>query len=317
MALADQFSTLFKKKPQEPIVDDGETIAQDPAGALSASSPYDSRGLDDSTVMVSTMEEPEEQALIADETFTVPLLGTRTGAQHQRILSILLGLSLVALAVLVYWTVSQTDRVAQQVGATGQSQRLAKSVSQALVGSPEAFPELKESTAALASNVRGLQSGSATVPALGEAHSADMAKIVPLVDRAEKNAATVMGQQETLTQVGAALRSVSRQSSDLLEVAETVSSLKLQQGAAATEISAAGRARKKPPRGPCVLTTRPARRSSPRIDSRNFRGSACAPARASVVTNVPCSASASCSIARTAYSVLAEISTRPFSPTAR
>jgi hypothetical protein len=41
-------------------------------------------------------------------------------------------------------------------------------------------------------------------------------------------------------QVGAALRTISRQSSDLLEIAETVSSLKLQQNAAPTEISAAG-----------------------------------------------------------------------------
>ncbi|NZA01362.1 type IV pili methyl-accepting chemotaxis transducer N-terminal domain-containing protein [Ottowia beijingensis] len=145
---------------------------------------------------------------------------------------------------MVYWTVSQTDRGAQQVGAIGQSlmqsQRLAKSVSQALIGSPEAFPELKESSTALASNVRGLQSGSATVPALGEAYSAEVGKIVPLMERAEKNAATVLGEQKTLTEVGTALRSVSRQSSDLLEVAETISSLKLQQNAPPAEISAAG-----------------------------------------------------------------------------
>ena len=40
-------------------------------------------------------------------------------------------------------------------------------------------------------------------------------------------------------QVGTALRTISRQSSDLLEIAETVSSLKLQQHASPTEISAA------------------------------------------------------------------------------
>lgn len=51
----------------------------------------------------------------------------------------------------------------------------------------------------------------------------------------------MLAQQKTLTQVGnTSLRSVSRQSSDLLEVAETVSSLKLQQNAPAAEISAAG-----------------------------------------------------------------------------
>lgn len=235
-------SNLFKKKPQDPALEEGETIAQERLDGQSMA--FDSHGPADSTVMVSTIDEPEEQALPAEEAFTVPLLGTRSAAAHQRVLSILLALSLVALAAMVYWTVSQTDRGAQQVGAIGQSlmqsQRLAKSVSQALIGSPEAFPELKESSTALASNVRGLQSGSATVPALGEAYSAEVGKIVPLMERAEKNAATVLGEQKTLTEVGTALRSVSRQSSDLLEVAETISSLKLQQNAPPAEISAAG-----------------------------------------------------------------------------
>ena len=55
-----------------------------------------------------------------------------------------------------------------------------------------------------------------------------------------KNAATVMGQQKVLTQANSALRLINRQSSDLLEIAESVSSLKLQQNAGAAEISAAG-----------------------------------------------------------------------------
>jgi twitching motility protein PilJ len=49
-----------------------------------------------------------------------------------------------------------------------------------------------------------------------------------------------MAQQKILTQVGTALRTINRQSSDLLEIAETVSSLKLQQNAPSAEISAAG-----------------------------------------------------------------------------
>jgi twitching motility protein PilJ len=68
----------------------------------------------------------------------------------------------------------------------------------------------------------------------------DVEKILPLMERAEKNAGTVMSQQKILTQVGAALRTINRQSSDLLEIAETVSSLKLQQNAPPAEISAAG-----------------------------------------------------------------------------
>ena len=48
---------------------------------------------------------------------------------------------------------------------------------------------------------------------------------------------TVLNQQATLTQVGTALRTINRQSSDLLEIAETIASLKLQQNAPAAEMA--------------------------------------------------------------------------------
>ena len=240
MALADQLSGLLKKKPQDPGIEGSETISQE-SSQMGGS--FDTRALGDTTVMVSALDEGKEEVPLAtDDAFAVPLLGTRSAAQHQRILSILLAVALVVLAAMVYWTVSQTDRTTAQVGATGQSlmqsQRLAKSVSQALIGGTEAFTEVKESSQALARDVHSLQNGGGSAPALGEAYAAELGKITPLVDRAEKNAAVVLEQQQTLTQVGTALRAVSRQSSDLLEVAETVSSLKLQQGAPSAEIAA-------------------------------------------------------------------------------
>ena len=195
--------------------------------------------------MTSTMEEPESlepQELAAEDLITVPVLGTRSAAQHLRLLSIVLALSLLVLGAMVLWTVSQTDKSAGQVAATGQalmqSQRLAKSVSQALVGTPSAFPDVKDSATALTSNVMGLKAGGSGVDALGPAYDADMGKIVPLVEKAKKNADVVVAQQKALTDVGASLRAVSRQSADLLEVAETISSLKLQHNAPAAEQSA-------------------------------------------------------------------------------
>ena len=245
MALASQLSNLFNRKPQESSASGDEPLTAEAAQGTSVALHGDeSRALGDSSVLVSAVDESEDLALPDDDTFAVPLLGTRTAAQHQRLLSILLGLALLALVITGFWTVSRTDKGARQVGAIGQSlmqsQRLAKSVSQALVGSPEAFGEVKESAAALTANVRGLQDGNELVPALGDAYSDELGKIGPLAQRAEKNAGVVMAQQQILTQVGAALRAVSRQSTELLEVAETVSSLKLQQNAAATELSAAG-----------------------------------------------------------------------------
>ncbi len=137
--------------------------------------------------------------------------------------------------------------MAQQLSATGQalmqSQRLAKSVSQALVGSRTGFPGRGgEFGRAGPKRARHCNAGDAdlNVQPLGESFKPDLDQVTPLMERAEKNASVVMGQQKILTQVGAALRMINRQSSDLLEIAETVSSLKLQQNAPSAEISAAG-----------------------------------------------------------------------------
>ncbi len=188
---------------------------------------------------------PSEQAENLD-LLKLPVLGNRTVAQHQRTLLMLLVLSVLALALVAYRALSQSDAVAQKITATGQSlmqsQRLAKSVSQALVGSAQAFPDVKESAGVLAKTVRGLRSGddSLRLSPVADELQPDVTKIMPLMEKAEKNAAAVMSQQAILTQVGAALRTINRQSSDLLEIAETISSLKLQQNAAPAEISASG-----------------------------------------------------------------------------
>jgi twitching motility protein PilJ len=250
MSVVDQFKNLFKKQP-----DDRDRSLDD--DMMPASADYamdrtdaflpdedDRRGFGD-----SKMATDEDSVLPAEESsdlLSLPILGKRTTVQHQRILATLLGFALVVLAAVTFFALSQADRVAQQVGVTGQSlmqsQRLAKSVSQALVGSAAAFPDVRESADVLAKSVRGLRSGDTDlrIDPLDTGFEAELEKVVPLVDRAEKNANTVMAQQKILTQVGTALRTINRQSSDLLEIAETVSSLKLQQNAAPTEISAAG-----------------------------------------------------------------------------
>lgn len=183
---------------------------------------------------------------VEGDLLALPLLGRRTIGQHQKILASLLVLALIVLAAVTFFALNQAERVAQEVSATGQSlmqsQRLAKSVSQALVGSAQAFPDVRESSDVLAKTVRGLKSGddSLRLAPVDAALQEDVQKITPLMERAEKNARIVLDQQAILTQVGTALRTINRQSSDLLEIAETVSSLKLQQNAASAEISASG-----------------------------------------------------------------------------
>ena len=174
----------------------------------------------------------------------LPLIGNRPVAEQQRILFFMIVLGFIGLIAMTLLSVRSANQGSAQVGASGQalmqSQRLAKSVSQALIGNVPAFTEVRESIDVLAKNVRSLKTGEGAVPAAPSAVQGLLEPVLPLVDKAEKNANTILGQQKILTQVGEALRAINRQSSDLLEIAETISSLKLQQGASPSELSAAG-----------------------------------------------------------------------------
>jgi twitching motility protein PilJ len=174
----------------------------------------------------------------------LPVIGAWPIARQQSSLVLLFAAGLLGLLAWAGLSLSASGRGADQVGAVGQagtqSQRLAKSVSQALVGNAAAFAEVKDSIGVLAHNVRALKNGDSDIAAAPAALQDQVDKLLPLVDRAEKSSATVLGQQKTLTQVGQALRAINRQSADLLETAETVSSLKLQSGASAAELSAVG-----------------------------------------------------------------------------
>jgi twitching motility protein PilJ len=254
MSLVDRLNSLFSKK-KEPT--DGDLSLAMPEGSMDhvstgsmdinagSTTAMQSQSIGYGDSRIANAEDVNDD-YVEDELLALPVLGRRTASAHQRTLAIILVTALVVLFALTIYLVRRADRVAQELGATGQSltqsQRLAKSVSQALVGGVQAFPEVKESSQILATNVRALKSGNETlnVVELGSEFQEDMDKIVPLTERAEKNAAVVLGQEKILTQVGSALKTINRQSSDLLEIAETVSSLKLQQAASATEISASG-----------------------------------------------------------------------------
>ena len=257
MSVIDTLQSLFKTKPVQledsmamaSVGMPGDVLAAGVLAEASLGTP-DIRRLDTSEqaatrsriAKLETEGVPSENA----DLLKLPLLGRRTIGQHQRILVTLLSLAVLVLGIVAFLALRQADKVAQQVAATGQSlmqsQRLAKSVSQALVGSVQAFPDVRDSSDVLAKTVRGLKSGeeSLRLTAVSNELQSDLEKVTPLMERAEKNAKTVMSQQSILTQVGSALRTINRQSSDLLEIAETVSSLKLQQNAAPAEISASG-----------------------------------------------------------------------------
>jgi twitching motility protein PilJ len=247
MSVAQRISGLFKRQStaDQPSMLSQVGLTAEEAFALEQSGA--DRGMPAMSPPSMMAESNNEgESVLSGSGVTLPILGTREPGKHRVVLFSILGVAIASFLAVMIYAVDQAEDQARETAVTGQSlmqaQRLAKSVSQALVGSPQAFSEVKESSDALAKGVRGLISGDETtgLEPVVAAMQIEAQGVMPLVERAEKNAATVLGQQKILTQVGSALRTINRQSSDLLEVAETVSSLKLQQNAPAAEISASG-----------------------------------------------------------------------------
>ena len=237
MSFVQRVSKFFRRKPEGQdemtVVQQQEATAQQMSAEDAWPSVQDTDVLDDA---------PVEQSEIH-----LPLLGPAPAATHQRRLLTMLALGVILLALVAGWVLQQADRSAKQLAATGQSlmqsQRLAKSVTQALLGKEPAFPELQDSASVLGRNVRALTQGDAElgVQSLDAAYEEDLGSVSRLAQQAEKNARAVLNQQKTLMQAGDALRSINRQSSGLLELAEAVATTKLQIGAAAPEIAAASK----------------------------------------------------------------------------
>ncbi|MBV5298162.1 MAG: type IV pili methyl-accepting chemotaxis transducer N-terminal domain-containing protein [Rhodoferax sp.] len=186
---------------------------------------------------IAAADHPDQIAL--------PFMGKKTVAQHRWFLSTVLIGSLLALVAVTMVGLNQSAQAARQLNTTGQammqSQRLAKSVTQALVGDAGAFAEVSQSSQILARVVHGLMDGDAemSLAAVGEADRQILDKAEPLADRAEKNAAIVLAQKPALTQVASTLQLLQKQSAGLLNLAESVLSFKLDRGAPAAELSAA------------------------------------------------------------------------------
>ena len=251
MSVVDQLKNLFAKKTPDSESEAGLSLSEpdatvDPAATVA----MPSREEVEAEFSIASPPDDNTPGMDADldsgDLVSLPILGRRTVQQHQQVLAILLAFALVVLGAVTFFTLNVSGSVAQQLSATGQalmqSQRLAKTVSQAFVGGVQAFPDVRQSSDALARSVRGLKSGDdeMRLSPLDAEHQGELDKIMPLVERAEKNASTVMAQKDTLTQAGGALRQINRQSADLLEIAESISSLKLERNAPPGEISAAG-----------------------------------------------------------------------------
>jgi twitching motility protein PilJ len=174
----------------------------------------------------------------------VPFIGKTGLSTQQKILGALMALGLGSLVLGAYWSTNASRTDTQQSAAVGralmQSQRLAKASSQAMVGDAKAFAEVRDSANELTEMTTGLMTGNDTISAASSAVQPLLEPLAAPMERVKANSAVLLGQEKTLTQIGQVLRVINQQAPELLKTAEAISNLKLQQGAPAAEISAAG-----------------------------------------------------------------------------
>lgn len=193
-----------------------------------------------------TQVRPDEMSVPLEPQTGLPLIGKRPLVEQQRALWYTLGFGVVGVVLAALLSLNASYVRGNQINAAGQaltqSQRMAKSVSQALLGKVSAFDDLKSSTAALTRNARGLENGDpeAKLAAAPAAVQTELKPLMPLVDKAEKNAKIIMDQEPVLTKVHASLSEINTQSSDLADVADALVQLKVKQNAPAAEVAAAG-----------------------------------------------------------------------------
>jgi len=240
MALIDRFLSS-KKKPSE----DKQAFDYDDS-VLSTLEPESTQMASDTARVVAPSDDPAPASSASDGMMVLPLLGNRTLNQHRKTLSILLLVSILVAVVLTVLLVIQAQRASAQVAAAGQalvqSQRLISGASQAVAGRPEAFAVVRESSQVLVDNLTGLRDGGGQLglSAVSRSVSPLLEEAIPLAEASANNARIVLAQEQVLTRFGSALRVINEQSSELLEIAETVASLKLQANAPASEIAATG-----------------------------------------------------------------------------
>ena len=155
---------------------------------------------------------------------------------------------LVVAGILVFFNAREAKYGALHIADAGQlrmlSQRLAKAAQQSLLGNPEAFKQVAASRDAFATIldrlVRGGESGGEALPPTPDRIQPVLEVLAKEWQKTENNAATLLKEQKNLLGLGAAVAQVNGSNPQLLDLAERVQALKLQNAASIREISTAG-----------------------------------------------------------------------------
>jgi twitching motility protein PilJ len=157
-------------------------------------------------------------------------------------------LVLLAAGTLVFFNARDSKHGALYIADAGQlrmlSQRLAKAAQQSLLGNPEAFKQVAASRDAFNAILNRLAKGGEII---GETVPPSPDRIQPALEalskewqKTDQNASTLLKEQKNLVGLGVAVAQVNGSNPQLLDLAERVQALKLQNAASTREISTAG-----------------------------------------------------------------------------
>ncbi len=171
-----------------------------------------------------------------------------SGRNLRLVLVPMLVVLLVVAGALVFVNARDSKYGALHIADAGQlrmlSQRLAKAAQQSLLGNPEAFKQVAASrdsfNAILDRLVKGGEAGGETVPASADSIQPSLETLAKEWQKTDNNAATLLKEQKNLLGLGAAVAQVNGSNPQLLDLAERVQALKLQNAATTREISVAG-----------------------------------------------------------------------------
>ncbi len=173
---------------------------------------------------------------------------TPAGSNLRLFLTPALILLLFFAGLLVFYNAREAKFGTLYIADAGQlrmlSQRLAKAAQQRLLGNPEAFKQVAASrdafTAILDRLIKGGEAGGERVPPSPDRIQPSLEALAKEWQKTEQNASTLLREQKNLVGLGAAVAQVNGSNPELLDLAERLQALKLQNAASTREISTAG-----------------------------------------------------------------------------
>ncbi len=171
----------------------------------------------------------------------LPLIGGWSYTAQRRLLSTLVVLGVLGLIAALLFNALQERRSASPASASNlaavQSQRLGKVAAQTLTGNSAALDEMRAAAASLEGSIDKLI---VAADPSDDAGAQSLKAALPLAQAIQKNTRLVLAQRAPLLEATELQMQIRAQAALLQEGADSLSALKLQQGASAAEVAAVG-----------------------------------------------------------------------------